>query len=114
MLYYKNEEIDHVMRQQRTLPRYAGLARKVFHYYLGDLYNPETMGCDIEFKFRFYIQGFVERKVINKEPYDWPVIDNFFKLVLYHEGYTFLNYDQSILDKGYNGIAHGEQPKHWA
>lgn len=114
MLYYKNEEIEHFMRQQRTLPRYAGLARKVFHHYLGDLYNPETTDCELEYMMRFYIQGYVRLKVIYKEPYDWPLIDNFFRFILYNEGHTFLTYDDEILNKGYNGVMRGKLPKHRA
>ena len=114
MLYYKSEEIENAMRQPKTLPRYAGLARKVFHFYLGDLYNPETTDCELEYNFRFYIKGFIELKVIDKEPYDWTLIDNFFRFVLHNEGHTFLKYDQSILDKGYNGVLRGKVPKHYA
>ena len=114
MLYYKTDEIEHVMTQPRTLPRYDGLARQAFNYYLGDLYNPETMPCLLEYRFRFYIPGFIEDKVLENDPYDWPVIDHFFRFVLYHEGYAHITFDQSILDKGYNGVFKGELPKHYA
>jgi len=108
MTYYKCQEIDDFMKLPRTLPRYAGLARKVLSYYLGELYNPETMRCEIEYNIRFYISGIVELKVFEKEPYDWTVIDNFFRFYLFTEGFKHLKYDNTILDKGYNGVMRGE------
>ena len=114
MFFYKTEEMDFIMRQNRMTPRYAGLARKAFSFYLGDLYNPEEIDLELEFLFRQFIKAYVELKVFDKEPYDWPLIDNFFRKTLYNEGYTFLSYDQSILDKGYNGVMRGKLTVHTA
>ena len=112
MLYYKSQEIEDVMKHPRALPRFAGLARKALSHYLGDLYNPETLICDIEYNMRFYISGIVEMKVLERVPYDWPVIDHFFRFYLHSEGFTHLTYDDAVMDKGYNGVMHGELPQH--
>ncbi|MFN8290193.1 MAG: hypothetical protein U0U70_08055 [Chitinophagaceae bacterium] len=114
MLYYMNNEIEKAMSQPKTLPRYSGLARKAIQYYLGDIYNPETFPIELEYRFRFYIQGFIELKVLEKQPYDWPVIDNFFRFVLNYEGFSHIPFNDDIINKGYNGVMRGELPKHHA
>ena len=114
MLYYSNEELEHVMNMQINLPRYAGLARKALRYYLGDLYNPETFDADLEYRFRVYIKGYVELKVFDNIPYDWAFIDNFFRIALYEQGFTNITNENSAIDKGYHGIMRGELPDHHA
>lgn len=102
------------MKQQRAFPRYAGLARKALLHYLGNRYNPHEMDCALEYLFRRWIKGCVELKVIENEPYDWGWIDNFFRMVLYNEGYTDLVYDDSIIEKGYNGVERSKLPVYQA
>ena len=113
-LYYADELIEEVMNDKMSYPRYRYLARRALKHYLGNLYYPKITDFEIEARFRFYIKGFVEDKVFEDDPYDWPVIDNFFRLVLNYEGYTHITYDQTILDKGYNGVFKGKLPKHYA
>lgn len=110
MGYYNNEFLDEFMFSQETNPRYAGLARKALSYYLGDKYNPETFSGELECFFRSMIKGYVELKVFDGQPYDWPLIDNFFRKVLHDAGYPELNFDIATINKGYNGVMRGELP----
>lgn len=114
MLYYKDDFTDFCMHHNMSFPRYRNLARKALSYYLGDKYNPETFDPDIELFLRQCIQDYVEMKVVDKQPYDWQIIDNFFKKVLFDAGFTHLTYDIEILNKGYNGVMRGDLPTHWA
>lgn len=103
------------MAQQKARPRYAHLARKALRFYLGDLYDPKTFSAEDEYNFRFYVSGYVELKVFDKEPYDWPAIDTFFRFYLnVILGYKHIPYDQRILDSGYNGVMRGELPTYHA
>ncbi|AEV99699.1 hypothetical protein A4D02_35445 [Niastella koreensis] len=113
MLYYKDEFTDFCMNHKTGFLRYAGLARKAISHYLGNRYNPEEFDPAIEFLIRQCIAGWVELKVFDKEPYDWPSIDNFLRYVL-NDDYPDITYDRIILDKGYNGVMRGELPKHHA
>lgn len=112
MLYYNDGLTDHFMQHNSSYPRYAGIARKIIKNYLGDLYNPETFSYETEYMIRQMIKGYVTLKIFHNQPYDCPVIDHFFRKFLHGEGYTHLNYDQSILDKGYNGVMRGDLPDH--
>lgn len=109
MLYYRNEHIEDLMRQPRTSPRYAKLARKALSYYLGEKYNPEEFDISVEFAFREFIRGYIKLKVFDKEPYDWPFIDNFFRFYLSNEGYD-LPYNENAFMRGYNGVIRSELP----
>lgn len=112
-LYYADEIIEQVMHGPNSYPRYRHLARKALKHYLGNLYDPKTMDFEIEANFRFYIMGCVESKVYEKEPYDWNWIDHFLRYVLsYCEGYTHITYDDSVIDKGYNGVSRGKVTVH--
>lgn len=111
MLYYNNDFLDFCMHHNKSLSRYRGLARKAIAYYLGDLYNPETLNAEVELLFRQSIRNYIKLKVFDGIPYDWPVIDHFFRKVLHDEGFTHITYDMSILEKGYQGVMRGELPK---
>lgn len=101
------------MSQTIMLHRYAGLARKVLSHYIGDRYNPETFDHEFEYDIRFYISGFVELKVFDRQPYDWSAIDHFFRFLFTTRGYPDIGWDDSILKKGYNGVRRGELPRHY-
>jgi hypothetical protein len=111
MRYYIHEDLDNIMNLPKYSPRYASLARKALSHYLGDKYNPEEFPLGVEFMFRAFIRGYVELRVFDKEPYDWPFIDNFFKFYLANEGYD-LAYDESKFMKGYNGVIRGDLPEY--
>lgn len=108
--YFKTKEDERFFNSSIGLARYGGLARKALSHYLGDKYIPGEFRLDLEFFFRGMIQGWVELKVFDNIPYDWPVIDNFFRKVLHDAGYD-ISYDQSILDKGYHGVFRGDLPQ---
>jgi hypothetical protein len=114
MNLYKDDFTDFLMKDPKSNPRYAGLARKALSYYLGEKYDPATFDYDLEFFIRNIIESFVELKVFDKEPYDWPFIDNFLKLVLFDQGYTRLEVDRTKFEKGYNGVIRGELPEYRA
>jgi hypothetical protein len=114
MNYYPDDFINFYMHHNKSNPRYAGLARKAIHHYLGDLYNPETFDFELEVFFRRMIKGWIELKVHERIPYDWPDIDNFMCMVLHGNGYTHITYDKEMLKKGYHGVMRGQLPQHHA
>lgn len=107
MLYYGDGLTDYFMKHNTSFPRYASLACKTISHYLSDLYNPETFSYEAEFIIRQMIKAFVKLKVFDKQPYDWLLIDHSFRECFNKWGYTHITYDQSILDKGYNGTLRG-------
>lgn len=111
MNLYKDEFTDILMRHPKSNPRYASLARKTLSHYLGDRYDPATFDHEIEFFIRNCIEIYVVLKVTEKEPYDWEVIDNFFKKVLFDHGYTDLEFDMTKIERGYNGVNRGDLEK---
>lgn len=114
MLYYHDGLTDYYMKHNLSDPRYGFLARKAISYYLGDLYNPETFDYGLEVFIRRLIKSYVELKVFDKQPYDWPFIDNFLRYTLNDAGFKHIEYDMDIIMKGYNGVMRGELPTHCA
>ena len=103
-IFYKDDLTDKLMHENSNFPRYRHLARKAISHYLGDLYNPEIFDPNIELFLRQCIRDYVEMKVVEKIPYDWVVIDNFFKKILFDYGYTHLEFNMSALQNGYQGV----------
>lgn len=71
---------DYLFRNPDSLPRYGHLARKVMMHYLGEAYNPHTLGLTHEPFLRQMIREFVSYKVFNRlTAYDWEWLDNSFR-----------------------------------
>ncbi|MDF2380507.1 hypothetical protein JMG10_03435 [Nostoc ellipsosporum NOK] len=103
MPYYKDDYTDFIMHHNQTIPRYKELARKALRHYLVDRYDPKMLDPQIELAFREFIYLCVHIKVINRVPYHWDFIDNYFKRCLAEFGFTDLEFDSVILDNRYHG-----------
>jgi hypothetical protein len=97
LTYYSDQEADLIMYNKNTSPRFRFLARSALKHYLGDSYDPQTVPWEIEFAFRFFIEIRINRKVHEKIPYNWRMIDEFLQKELKKHGYTDLKNDLSHL-----------------
>lgn len=109
---HRDSETEWFMKHPYSFPRYARLARRAISHYLNNRYDPHSFDWKAECEIRYLIKIVVEAKVLYGENYDWEWLDHSLRYYI-HElaGYSEIEYDQSIIDRGYNFISAEDRDK---